>query len=78
MIRYITSYFYEYEFNTLTPNSMYKLNKNKFVNFARELVPNEDDHEPHKNIYEFKQWERKNKAILQIQELEKIVDQLNH
>ena len=34
MIRYITSYFYEYEFNTLTPNSMYKLNKNKFVNIS--------------------------------------------
>ena len=34
MIRYITSYFYDYEFNTLTPHSMATIPKNKFVNFA--------------------------------------------
>lgn len=78
MIRYITSYFYDYEFNTLTPHSMATIPKNKFVNFARELVPNNDDEEPNKNIWEFKNWEKKVATLKKIQDLEALVDYLNH
>lgn len=78
MIRYIKSYFWDYEFNTLTPNSMSPLPKNKFINFAREKAKDDSSEETHKNIYEFKSWEKKNKIKNQIQDLEAIVDQLNH
>ena len=78
MIRYLTSYFYDYEFNTLTPNSMYILPKNKFVNFAREKVESDDDEEPNKTIWDFKKWEKEQGYKTQISRFEALIDQLNH
>ncbi len=78
MIRYIKSYFWEYEFNSLTPHSMAPIPKNKFINFAREKAIDDSSEETHKNIYEFRAWERKIKIQNQIHDLEDLVDQLNH
>lgn len=67
---------------TITPNSMSPLPKRKFINYARDINDNDDDKEPHKNIYEFKNWERK--SLKQKQQMksyfdfEKYFDKLNH
>lgn len=43
MIKYLLSYFYTYETNSLTPNSMAPMPVNKFHNYACMVLPNDDD-----------------------------------
>ena len=43
MLKWITSFFYTKERNSITPNSMAKMPKNTFHNFACMVLPNDDD-----------------------------------
>jgi hypothetical protein len=44
--------------NSINPNSMSPIPKNKFVNYARAVEPNDDDDVPHQTIYHLKRMER--------------------
>jgi hypothetical protein len=68
----------EKEVNTLTHNSMGKLPENKFINYARDIGKPKDDEEPHKNIYEFKHFERSLKQKQQRKSYSQYYDYFNH
>jgi hypothetical protein len=66
------------EKNSMTHNSMSKLPDNKFINYARDIGENNDDVEPHKNIYEYKTFERSLKQKNQQKMYSKYYDFFNH
>tara|TARA_R110002012_G_scaffold316436_1_gene531382 strand:- start:6231 stop:6473 length:243 start_codon:yes stop_codon:yes gene_type:complete len=68
----------EKEINSINPNSMSPLPSNKFVNYARDIEVNNDDKEPHKNIYEYKAFERSMKQKKQQKDYSDWYDYFNH
>lgn len=64
--------------NTINPNSMGIIPDDKFINYARDVVKNNDDNETHKNIYEYKTFERSLKQKNQQKEYSKYYDFFNH
>lgn len=64
--------------NSITPHSMGKIPEQKFINYARDIVKNNDDVEPHKNIYEYKTFERSLKQKNQQKMYSKYYDFFNH
>lgn len=68
----------EKQINSLTHNSMAKLPENKFINLARDIKLPYDDKEPHKDIYEFKSFERSLKQKKQQKDYSKWYDYYNH
>lgn len=64
--------------NTITPNSMYTLPDDKFINYARDIAKSPDMKEPHKNIYEYKTFERSLKQKHQQKQYSKYYDYFNH
>lgn len=67
--------------NSINPNSMSPVPKNRFINYARDKGDNNDDDVPNKNIYEFKKWERSQKQKFQQKQyfnFEKYFDKMNH
>ena len=70
MLKYIYSFFYDYEEQTLTPNSMSIIPSHKFINHARIKVDPDEDDEPHKNYKEY--------IATQEQHLDNLVDYWNH
>jgi len=43
MLKYILSFFYHNDTNSITPNSMAKMPPHKFHNYACMVLPNDDD-----------------------------------
>ena len=66
------------EKNSINHNSFGKMPENKFINYARDIGDNEDDEEPHKNIYEYKTFERSLKQKHQQKSYSKYYDYFNH
>lgn len=65
--------------NTINPNSMSPIPKNKFVNYARTKEPVDEDVEPHQSIYELKRMERLyGKSQKRKSQLEKYYDYYNY
>ena len=67
--------------NSINPNSFSPVPKNRFINYARDKGKDDDDSEPHKNIYEYKQWERSQKQKFQQKQyfnFERYFDKMNH
>lgn len=76
MIKYILSYFYTYETNSLTPNSMAPMPEYKFHNYACMVLPNDDDEV---SIAPPEEMERKLKErYLYYQKLDALCDKLDH
>ncbi len=66
------------EKNSINHNSFGKMPENKFINYARDIGDNDDDEEPHKNIYEYKTFERSLKQKHQQKSYSKYYDYFNH
>tara|TARA_R110002012_G_scaffold311295_1_gene520710 strand:+ start:16 stop:255 length:240 start_codon:yes stop_codon:yes gene_type:complete len=66
------------EKQSLTHNSMGKLPESTFINYARDKADVDDDKETHKNIYEFRAWERSVKQNKQLKDYQDWYDYFNH
>jgi hypothetical protein len=65
--------------NTINPNSMSPLPKNRFVNYARKLRKVDEDNEPHSDIYHLKRMERLyGKSKKRKKQLDTYYDYYNH
>lgn len=79
MIKWIKSFIWDMDKPTITPNSMSPIPTYKFNNLARDKHPVEEDKEPFKNVYEFKNWEKKSlKQKKQIMSYSQYFDYYNH
>jgi len=65
--------------NTLNPNSMSPVPKNRFINYARSKEDVDEDKEPHQSIYDLKRMERLyGKSKKRKSQLESYYDYFNH
>ena len=74
MIKYILSFFYHKEENSITPNSMAKMPSHKFHNYACMVLPNDDDDVSslsQKQKYQLKRYKEHEK-------MEDLYDKYNH
>tara|TARA_R100000781_G_C4051986_1_gene117944 strand:+ start:627 stop:863 length:237 start_codon:yes stop_codon:yes gene_type:complete len=78
MIKYLKSFIWTEQSNSINPNSMSPIPENKFLNFARDKIDDDDDNETHKNIYEFRAWERSIKQKKQLKDYAEWYDYFNH
>ncbi len=72
------SFIWTEQSNSINPNSMCPIPENKFLNFARCKSETNDDKETHKNIYEFRAWERSIKQNKQLKDYQDWYDYFNH
>ena len=67
------------EKNTITPNSMSPVPKNRFINYARDINEDKNEsNEPNKTIYGFRKWERSQKQRRQQKDYIDWYDYFNH
>ena len=78
MWKYLKSFFITEPKNSINPNSLSPIPPNKFINFARDKSEVDEDKEPHKNIYEFRAWERSIKQRKQQKDYSDWYDYFNH
>ena len=77
-MKYILSFFYMKEENSITPNSMAKMPPNKFHNYACMVLPNDDDDVSRPLSQKQKHQLKGYKESIIVESLEDFYDKYNH